>query len=97
MMDHERFQLLAAQQVDGTLTEEESGALAAHLATCHECRRIASGIERDHRFLVAGLQDAPLAPRVVERVLTAARPRRELPRWWVPLGVAGLVVLGFGV
>jgi hypothetical protein len=97
MIDHERFRLLAAQRVDGTLTDDEAHELDAHLATCPDCRAVAAGIERDHRALLAGLRGAPLAPRVTERVMAEIRPRRRSTRWSFALAAAAISVVLVGV
>ena len=93
MSDHERFRLLAAQRIDGTLAAEENRELDAHLATCDECRREAAAMQRDHRLVLASLGEAPVAPRVRAAVLAAAHGRRAMPTWRL-LAVAAILVLG---
>ena len=93
MNDHETFLLLAAKRMSEPLTREEEAQLERHLATCPDCRAIASGMRRDDVRLRATLTPVPVAPRVRERVLAeAAGSRRSTGR--VALLLAAALALG---
>lgn len=102
MTDHESFLLLAAKRIGEPLTEQEATDLAAHLDTCPSCRAIASGMERDDVRLRSVLGEAPVSPRVRERVLAEAAGRRSIdPRLVLVIAaalalaaIAGPVIIG---
>jgi anti-sigma factor RsiW len=81
--------------VRGELPESERGAMAAHLAGCAECRRLADDARRIFGMLVEGM---PRPPEVhwgryrAELLARLARRRRRTlrPRWWpVPVALSG--------
>jgi len=92
MSDHESFLLLAARQLSEPLTPEEAEALAAHLRECPECRSMATGMARDDVALRGQLLDAPVAPRVWQRVSAEASRGRRVD-WRLVLGVAALLLV----
>jgi hypothetical protein len=93
MTDHEAFVLLAAKQLSEPLSPKEEAELAAHLATCTECRRVVAGLRQDNIGLRAQLGTATVAPRVRTRVLEEAKGRRRTDRRLV-LGLAAVLLLG---
>jgi hypothetical protein len=92
MIDHERFRLLAAGNVDGRLTADEVRDLEAHLATCPICRAEAARLRRDNLQLVAALADVPVAARVRPAVAAAAQGRRR-SNAWLFAGAAALLIV----
>jgi hypothetical protein len=97
MTDHERFRMLAAQRLDGTLTADEVAELEGHFATCGDCRREALAMARDHRLVTNALEAVPVSPRVRANVLAAAQGRREQAPWRLLAAAALLVLGGLGV
>ena len=77
MIDHERFLVLASRELSEHLTEQEHGDLAAHLASCPDCRITVAALRRDDGLLKAMLAVAPIAPRVRRVVLDAAASRQR--------------------
>jgi anti-sigma factor RsiW len=79
-------------------------ALAAHLATCPACRRLASDLEAVSRHLDTAAASPPptsLPPRIERAVARAIRePQRSARQtigWWIALpGAAAMLVLLFG-
>jgi hypothetical protein len=93
MTDHEAFVLLAAKQLSEPLSPKEEAELAAHLATCTECRHVVAGLRQDDVGLRAQLGTATVAPRVRTRVLEEAKGRRRTDGRLV-LGLAAVLLLG---
>ena len=92
MTDHESFLLLAARQVSEPLATEEGAALAAHLRECPACRSIVTAMGRDEIALRAQLVDAPVAPRVWQRVSAEASRRRRVD-WRLVLALAAILLI----
>jgi hypothetical protein len=94
---HGRYAELAAASLDFELTALESAALAAHLADCATCRRLADDLRSDDRTLRRLTAGRP-SDAVRERVAAAvARPRPRV-RWSRAVALLaaslGVVLLG---
>ena len=92
MIDHEPFRFLAAKDVGGALTPVEAGELELHLADCPACRADAAAMRRDHLMLVASVVDAPVAPRVRQKVMETLETGRR-GGWLLPVLVAVALLL----
>ena len=60
---HARARVALSDRLDGVLEPSESGWLDDHLASCQECRAIASDYETQRTQLRAAREDAPPPPR----------------------------------
>lgn len=92
MIDHEPFRFLAAKDVGGALSTVEAHELELHRAECPACRAEAAAMRRDHLALVASLVDAPLAPRVRQKIVAAVENERRAG-WLLPVLVAAALLL----
>ncbi|OGO56565.1 MAG: hypothetical protein A2Z32_00835 [Chloroflexi bacterium RBG_16_69_14] len=92
MTDHERFRLLAAAAIDGTLTPAEMRDLGAHLAACPVCRAEERALRMDNQLLVSALTPVPVGPGVRAVVVRTAKGRRQRNGWPL-LAAAALLIL----
>jgi len=76
--------------LDGELEAQERREVAAHLEVCPGCREELVLLERLDATL--GILEAPLPPRLPEKVLARLHPRRRY--WWQSLAMAASLVLG---
>lgn len=85
--------MLISAGLDGELSATETSALAAHLDSCAECRRLESSLLIHHRLVRVGSIDE--IPDLAPRVLAIAHPPRLGRRGWVrqALAVIGLTEL----
>ncbi len=79
--------------LDGELEAQERREVAAHLEICPECRGELALLSRLDAAL--GTLEAPLPPRLPEKVLERLRPRRRY--WWQSLAMAASLVLGIAL
>jgi hypothetical protein len=91
MIDHERYRLLAAAEIDGLLSPDEARELHHHLAGCSSCAAESDALRRDSQLL-ASLPPQPVAPRV-RRAVVAAIAGRTPRRSWTLLAAAALLPL----
>lgn len=80
-------------RLDGELTEEESGALEAHLAACPSCRALAQELARLSLDVGQAWEEPPEGFRGRVLARAAEEPRRAVPRhgaWrrWAGLAAA---------
>jgi len=97
-MPHLREQLTA--YVDGTLSQAEAAAVAAHLAECAACRDTAADLLAVRKLLASLPAPAPppaLLPRTLARLPRRRRAAGFLPRLVVAAGAAGLLFLALQV
>ncbi|MEW6660106.1 MAG: zf-HC2 domain-containing protein [Thermodesulfobacteriota bacterium] len=76
--------------LDGELTPEERGEVAAHLEGCEECRRELALLQRLDAAL--GSLEAPAPAGLSARVLERLQPRRRYG--WQSLAMVASLVLG---
>lgn len=98
MTDHEHFEELISEKLDGVITAEGERELAAHLASCPECRElydILSGV----REALEGEAEAPeeLLPRVMTGVRAVKRRRAARTRALTTGVLAAAAVLAVAV
>lgn len=70
MMTHEEFESLAALDAVGATTDEESRALATHLAECASCQRARDEYDDAAALMVDGIEPVPPPPHVRERLMS---------------------------
>jgi len=79
--------------LDGELEAAARREVAAHLEACPGCRGELALLSRLDAAL--GTLEAPLPPRLPEKVLARLRPRRRY--WWQSLAMAASLVLGIAL
>ncbi|MEO8035065.1 MAG: anti-sigma factor [Acidobacteriota bacterium] len=78
MMTHEEFESMAALDAVGAATEEESRALATHLAACAPCQRARDEFGEAAALMVSGIEPVHPPAEVRARLMAQVLEGREM-------------------
>lgn len=103
MISHEQYDSIAALDAIGAATPDEANALAAHLASCADCRRARDEYGEAASLLSRDLDPVAPPPQLRDRIFAAvekdnvvdARDRFNSSRWWMAAAVVFLALWGW--
>jgi anti-sigma-K factor RskA len=103
MIDHERYDSIAALDAIGAADADEASEFHAHVASCPDCRRARDEYAEAASLLARDLDPVTPPPQVRDRIFKAidggnvvdARDRFGISRWWMAAAVLFLALWGW--